>query len=93
MSGAPSESAAPAFARGVRLRFDAARDAWIVLAPERMFVPDEIALEVLKLVDGTRTLGEIADDLSARFSAPRGEVLTDVAELLADFAAKGALTL
>jgi pyrroloquinoline quinone biosynthesis protein D len=55
MSGAPNEAAAPAFARGVRLRFDAARDVWIVLAPERMFVPDEIALEVLKLVDGKAT--------------------------------------
>ena len=85
--------AAPAFARGVRFRFDEARATWIVLGPERLFMPDEIAVEVLKLVDGVRTLGDIVDDLSARFAAPREEILADVAEMLADFAAKGALTL
>ena len=93
MSGFPAESAVPAFARGVRLKLDATRDVWVVLAPERMFLPDEVALEVLKLVDGVRTLRAIADVLSARFAAPRQEILNDVAEMLADFAAKGALTL
>lgn len=93
MSGFHDESAVPRFARGVRLKFDATRQVWVVLAPERMFLPDEVALEVLKLVDGGRTLGAIADELSARFAAPRQEILDDVAEMLADFAAKGALAL
>ena len=93
MSGADDEAAVPAFARGVRLRFDQAREAWVVLAPERLFMPDEVALEVLKLVDGQRSVGAIADELSAKFAAPREEILADVTEMLADFAAKGALTL
>jgi pyrroloquinoline quinone biosynthesis protein D len=83
------EAAIPRLARGVKLREDTVRGRWIVLAPERMFVPDETALEVLRLVDGARSLGAIADDLAARFAAPRDEILSDVAEMLADLAAKG----
>lgn len=93
MSGASDEAAVPAFARGVRLKFDEARSVWVVLAPERLFLPDEVAVEVLKLVDGSRSLGDIAGELSGRFAAPREEILGDVAEMLADFAAKGALRL
>ncbi len=83
------EAAIPRLARGVKLREDTVRGRWIVLAPERMFVPDEIALEVLRLVDGARSVGAIADDLAARFSAPRAEILADVTDMLADLAEKG----
>ena len=51
------ETAVPVFGAGVKFRFDAVRDAWIVLAPERLFLPDEQAVEILKLVDGARSLG------------------------------------
>ena len=87
------ETVAPAFARGVRLRFDKTRDAWIVLGPERLFLPDEHAIEVLKLVDGARTLAAIIDDLAARYAAPRQEIAEDVTAMLVDFADKGAVTL
>jgi pyrroloquinoline quinone biosynthesis protein D len=88
-----AEAAVPRLARGMRLRQDAARDGrWVVLGPERMFVPDEIALEVLRLVDGARSLGIIVDDLSARFDAPRAEILADVAALLEDLSGKGVVT-
>lgn len=81
----------PAFAPGVRLHQDRARGRWVVMAPERMIVPDETALEVLRLVDGARDLDGIADALAEKFAAPRAEILTDVRELLADLAAKGVL--
>ncbi len=88
-----AEAAVPRLARGMRLRQDAARDdRWVVLGPERMFVPDAIALEVLRLVDGTRSVAAIVDDLAARFDAPRGEILADVAALLEDLATKGVVT-
>lgn len=93
MTPPAEETTVPSFARGVRLRFDEARQVWTVLAPERLFLPDELAVEVLKLVDGVRTLGDIADELSARFDAPRAEVLSDITEMLTDFAAKGAVRL
>jgi pyrroloquinoline quinone biosynthesis protein D len=88
-----SEAAIPAFPRGVRFQFDAVRKAWVVLAPERMFLPDEQAVEILKLVDGARSLGAIIDELAARFAAPRDLIAQDVAAMLRDLADKGAVKL
>jgi len=82
----------PRFGRGMRLREDTARGQWVVMGPERMFVPDETALEVLRLVDGARSLDAIVDDLAARFAAPRAEIAADVAALLEDLAARGVVT-
>ncbi|MDE1149932.1 MAG: pyrroloquinoline quinone biosynthesis peptide chaperone PqqD [Azospirillaceae bacterium] len=87
------EAAVPAFARGVKFRFDTTRQSWIVLAPERLFLPDEPATEILKLVDGQRSLGAIIDDLAARFGVPREEMAGDVRTMLRDLADKGAVTL
>jgi pyrroloquinoline quinone biosynthesis protein D len=90
---ADDESAIPAYAVGVRLRHDAVRDSWVVLAPERLFVPDPTALEVLKLVDGQRSVADIVDDLAVRFAAPRELIAKDVGALLTDLAGKGAIRL
>jgi pyrroloquinoline quinone biosynthesis protein D len=78
-----------AFAPGVRLHHDRARDRWVVMAPERMFLPDDTALEVLRLVDGTRDEAAIVDTLAARFDAPRDVIADDVRAMLADLAEKG----
>jgi pyrroloquinoline quinone biosynthesis protein D len=56
------------------------------LAPERLIMPDEIAVEVLKLVDSVRSVSDIAGELAARFAAPRDEVLSDVLSLLQELA-------
>ena len=48
-----------------------------------MFVPDETALEVLRLVDGARSVDAIVDELAASFDAPREEIAGDVREMLA----------
>lgn len=82
----------PRFAPGTRLDHDRARDRWVVMAPERMFVPDETALEVLRLVDGARDIEAIVDALSARFAAPRQEIAADVRAMLDDLILRGALT-
>jgi pyrroloquinoline quinone biosynthesis protein D len=79
----------PRLAPGMRLRHDAARDRWTLLGPERMFLPDETAREVLRLVDGTRSVDAIVDDLAARFAAPREEIAADVLVLLDELAGKG----
>lgn len=73
----------PQFARGHRLRHDPVRDRWVILAPERVFEPDEIAVEVLCLVDGVRTVDQIVDTLAVKFDAPRNAIETDVIALLA----------
>ena len=44
------------------------------------------------LVDGRRTIGEIADRLAAEYpDTSRDEIVRDVAELLADLAGRGAV--
>jgi pyrroloquinoline quinone biosynthesis protein D len=87
-----SEAAAPRFRPGVKFRFDEVRQAWVLLAPEKLFLPDPVAVEILRRVDGRRTTGEIVDDLAAAFAAPRETIARDVAAMLADLAAKGALS-
>lgn len=83
----------PAFRRGVKFRFDTVRDSWVLLAPEKLFMPDEIAVEILKLVDGARPIAAIVDDLAARFDAPREEIESDVIATLDDLSARGAIQL
>lgn len=85
------EAAIPALAAGVKFRFDAVRQAWVVLAPERLFLPDEQAVAILTLVDGVRTLGAIIDDLAVSFDAPRAVIAGDVTTMLRDLAEKGVL--
>ena len=84
-----TETSVPRLPPHVKLRFDETRGQWIVLAPEWLLVPDDIALEILRLVDGAATVGVIADALAAKFSAARAEVAADVVEMLQDLADKG----
>jgi len=85
-------SSVPRLARGMKLREDAARGRWVVLGPERMFIPDETALEVLRLLDGVRSVDAMVDDLAARYAAPREEIAADVLALLQELAGKGVVT-
>jgi pyrroloquinoline quinone biosynthesis protein D len=72
-------------------RFDATRQRWIMMAPERLMLPDEQAVEILKLVDGRASVTAIVEALAARFNAPREEIAGDVTEMLQDLADKGCL--
>jgi pyrroloquinoline quinone biosynthesis protein D len=82
-------AAVPALPRGVKLRFDKARDRWVLLAPERVLMPDDIAVEILKRCDGKTTLDGIVEDLAAAFSADPAQVEGDVRTFLQDLADKG----
>ena len=86
-----SEVSVPRLPRGVRLKFDKPRSQWVLLAPEKMFVLDDIALEIIKCCDGDATIAVITDDLTVRFEAPREAVLKDVLTLLQSFADKGVI--
>lgn len=81
----------PTFARGVRLRFDKVRDSWVVLAPERLYVLEGPAAEVLQLVDGVRSTADIVDQLAAKYDAPRAIIAGDVQSMLDELATKGAI--
>ena len=86
-----SDSSVLAFAPHIVFRFDEVRQKWVILAPERLMLPDEQAVEILKLVDGTASVAVIIDMLAARFNAPREEIAGDVTEMLQDLADKGCL--
>ena len=83
--------AIPRFAAGVRFRFDDRRAAWIVLAPERILVPDQIGAAVLREIDGASSVDFIVDRLHAAFDAPRDLIASEVNALLDDLVAKGVL--
>jgi pyrroloquinoline quinone biosynthesis protein D len=73
----------------LKLRHDAGRDRWVLLAPERILTPDQTAVAVLKLCDGKRSVEEIAAALAKEYSAPVDVIQTDVLDLLQGLADKG----
>ena len=87
-----SEASRPVLPRHAKLKFDETRKVWVLLAPERVLAPDEIAVEVLQLCDGVRNVSDIVDELAAKYAAPREAIATDVVAMLQDLADKGFLT-
>ena len=83
----------PRLPRGVRLTHSEAQGGWVLLAPERIFKADAIAVEILKRCTGEATLSVIVDDLAATFNAPRERIHADVTKLLAGLAEKKLLEL
>ena len=82
----------PQLPRHAKLRFDETRQRWVILAPERVLAPDEIAVEVLQLCDGARDVDQMVDLLAAKYAADRAAISTDVIAMLQDLADKGFLT-
>jgi pyrroloquinoline quinone biosynthesis protein D len=87
-----SEASRPVLPRHAKLKFDETRQVWVILAPERVLAPDEIAVEVLRLCDGVRSVAEMVDELAAKYTADRADISTDVVAMLQDLADKGFLT-
>ena len=79
------------FAPHVRFRFDKTRQAWVVLAPERLLLPDEQAVEILQLIDGERAVDTVIDELAGRYDAPRTVIGDDVLKMLQDLVDKKVL--
>src|SRR6476620_2440732 len=73
----------------LKLRHDAGRGRWVLLAPERILTPDETAVAVLKLCDGKRSVEEITEALAKDYAAPVDVIRKDVLELLQGLADKG----
>ena len=82
-------AAIPRLKPNVRLQFNEARKQWIIQAPERVLMPDDIAVAVLKRCDGVASIAAIAEALAKEFDAPRETVESDVIEMLQDLAEKG----
>ena len=87
-----SEASRPLLPRHAKLKFDETRQRWVILAPERVLAPDEIAVEVLQLCDGVRSVEAMIDQLAEKYTAERDAIATDVVAMLQDLADKGFLT-
>lgn len=87
-----SEESRPILPRHAKLRFDATRQVWVILAPERVLAPDETAVEVLQLCDGVRSVSQVVDQLAGKYAAERDAIAADVIAMLQDLADKGFLT-
>ena len=83
----------PRLPRGVRLVHNEAQGGWVLLAPERVFKADAIAVEIVRRCTGEATFAAIVDDLAKSFSAPRERILADVTALLRSLADKRLLEL
>jgi len=86
-----TEASRPILPRHAKLRFDETRRRWVILAPERVLAPDDIAVEVLQLCDGARNVDAIVDVLVAKYAADRAAIAGDVIAMLQDLADKGFL--
>ena len=84
------ENDIPKLPRHAKLRFDEARKKWIINAPERVFELDEIAAEVMQLIDGKSSIIGIVDILVKKFEgASKDVVKKDVLTMLQPLAEKG----
>jgi pyrroloquinoline quinone biosynthesis protein D len=83
----------PRLPRGVRLVHSEPHGGWVLLAPERVFKADAIAVDIIKRCTGEATLREIIDELVNVYSAPRERVAADVTALLSGLADKKLLEL
>jgi len=70
----------------VRIQYEPVRKAYALLSPEKVFWPNEIGLDILRLCDGTKTAHEIALSLSETYDAPVHEIIDDVYSFLQDWA-------
>ncbi len=86
-----AEASRPALPRHARLSRDETRQRWVILVPERVLLPDETAIEILRLADGEATVGAIVDRLAEKYLADRALIAADVIALLQDLADQGFL--
>ena len=63
------DSARPAIARGLRLQWEPAQEAHVLLYPEGMVKLNGSAGQILARCDGMRTLTEIVADLERAYGA------------------------
>ncbi|MBS0234790.1 MAG: pyrroloquinoline quinone biosynthesis peptide chaperone PqqD [Proteobacteria bacterium] len=81
----------PALPPHIKLRHDPGRGRWHVLAPERVFEPDPISIEILKRCDGATSVEEIATELAKDYNAPLQEILADTISMLQELSDKGVI--
>ncbi|QDG53021.1 pyrroloquinoline quinone biosynthesis peptide chaperone PqqD [Persicimonas caeni] len=87
-----ADDAKPALAEHVRWREDKSRDRWVIMGPERLYVPDAVGRDILRRVDGQTSFAELIDQLTGEYDASRAEIARDVRIMLEDLVDKGIVT-
>lgn len=84
-----SPRSVPYLPRGVRLRRDPVRARMVLLAPERVLMPDAISVAILERCDGRAAVDAISRELAEQFDAAADEIQRDVIVLLQDLSDRG----
>lgn len=79
-------SSQPSFYPHVRLRYESVRRKYALLSPEKVFWPNDIALDIIKRCDGQLSVHEISTQLADEYDAPLSDVETDVLAFLQEWA-------
>src|SRR3546814_3852097 len=88
-----SQGSIPVLKPHVRLQYDPVRQAWAVLSPEKVFWPDDVSLDILRLCDGRHSVARILDELTVQYEAPREEIAADVESFLQEWSDRSLVAL
>ncbi|MCB5204935.1 pyrroloquinoline quinone biosynthesis peptide chaperone PqqD [Neorhizobium sp. T786] len=88
-----SANSMPALKPHVRLQYDPVRGAWALLSPEKVFWPDEVSLDILRLCDGKHTVTQILEELAGQYEAPVEEIAADVEAFMQEWSDRFLVTL
>ena len=83
----------PVLKRHVRLQYDKVREAWALLSPERVFWPNEVGLDILRLCDGRHSVAQMIALLGDLYGADEAEITPDVTGFLQEWSDKFLVTL
>jgi pyrroloquinoline quinone biosynthesis protein D len=79
----------PRLARRVRLHTDNLTGSPVLLHQESVVVLNQTGYQILRLCDGTKTLGEIVRSLASQYQVPELALSSDVSEYVAAISRKG----
>ena len=74
------------WASGVRYRRDETRDRWMIVAPERILVPEGPGADIARLIDGDRSVDDIVELLADEYDAPRQTIAEETMAFLQQLA-------
>ncbi|GGA81855.1 pyrroloquinoline quinone biosynthesis protein PqqD [Brucella endophytica] len=83
----------PKLKRHARLQYDPVRGAWALLSPERIFWPNEVSLDILRLCDGSRDVSGMIAVLAEQYGADEADIADDVTAFLQEWSDKLLVTL
>ncbi|MDI4657385.1 MULTISPECIES: pyrroloquinoline quinone biosynthesis peptide chaperone PqqD [Xanthobacter] len=79
---AVTAASVPRLPRGVRLERDSARGIWLLLAPERIFELDQMAVAVIDEVDGISSIAAITRRLAQKYAASQARVEAEIIAMI-----------